>query len=322
MTEPPLASCRLYAILARDGRSAVVFRRGPSRQVLLLRWRLDSDTIEPGQWLKGRIYERRCDLSPDGELLIYFAAKWETTMSTWTAISRPPYLTALALWPKGDAWGGGGVFKNSLTIGLNHRTLAGAEAGAGVARPRAWHPLDAEQRLDSVVPKRFTVEHWSEYAGSGEDNPLHDHRLTRDGWTCQSDGQSGRYGETKGYAWVLSAPEIYARPQPGGAPGSKAIVLRRLLNAIGQRDGPWYVEDHEVLAPDGEQLRIINACSWADWQTTGDLLFAIDGRLYRLPQRHTMEKTADPLANAQLVADLGSMTFAATAPPAWAKTWP
>ena len=38
MSAPPEPSCRLYAILARDGRSAVVFRRGPSKQVLLLRW--------------------------------------------------------------------------------------------------------------------------------------------------------------------------------------------------------------------------------------------------------------------------------------------
>jgi hypothetical protein len=322
VTEPPLASCRLYAILARDGRSAVVFRRGPSRQVLVLRWRLKDDAIEPGQWLKGRIYERRCDLSPDGDLLIYFAAKWETTMSTWTAVSRTPYLTALALWAKGDAWGGGGVFKSAHVIGLNHRTIGGAQAGAGVAKPRSWHPLDAQQRLDSVIPKRFTVEHWSEHAGYGEDNPLHDHRLTRDGWTCVSGGQAGRHGETKGYAWVLSTPEIYERPQPSGAKHSGRIVLRRILNAIGQRDGPWYVEDHEVLSPDGDRLRLLKECSWADWQTTGDLLFAIGGRLYRLPQQRAGEKSDDPLANAELVADLGPLTFTPAASPVWAREWP
>ncbi len=54
----------LYAILARDARTGVVFRRGPSRQVQLIRWDLRDDTFEHGQWFKGRIYERRCDLSP------------------------------------------------------------------------------------------------------------------------------------------------------------------------------------------------------------------------------------------------------------------
>jgi hypothetical protein len=43
---------------------------------LLIKWHLKSDTFEIGQWFKGRIYERRCDLSPSGELLAYFAAKY------------------------------------------------------------------------------------------------------------------------------------------------------------------------------------------------------------------------------------------------------
>jgi len=30
------------------------------------------DGIEPGAWLKGRIYEDECDLSLDGGLLVYF----------------------------------------------------------------------------------------------------------------------------------------------------------------------------------------------------------------------------------------------------------
>ena len=70
-------SVRLYAILARESHRAVVFRRGPSKQVLLVSWNTDTDAFTEGQWLKGRIYERRCDLSPDGELLLYFAANWK-----------------------------------------------------------------------------------------------------------------------------------------------------------------------------------------------------------------------------------------------------
>ena len=109
MTQP---SARLYALIARDARRAVVFRRGPSKQVLVLLWNLKDDVLVPGQWFKGRIYERRCDLSPDGEMLAYFAAKHRGPFGTWTAVSRPPYLTALALWPKGDAWGGGALFED------------------------------------------------------------------------------------------------------------------------------------------------------------------------------------------------------------------
>ena len=65
---------RLHVILAREAPKAVVFRKGPSNRVCTVGWDLEHDTFTPGQWLKGRIYEYRSDLSPDGELLLYFAA--------------------------------------------------------------------------------------------------------------------------------------------------------------------------------------------------------------------------------------------------------
>jgi hypothetical protein len=57
----------LYA-LAREAPFALVFRRGPSKSALLIGWNTSNDTFQPGQWFKGRIYERRCDLSPTGNL--------------------------------------------------------------------------------------------------------------------------------------------------------------------------------------------------------------------------------------------------------------
>jgi hypothetical protein len=49
--------------------------------VLLIRWHLDDDTFDFGQWLKGRVYERRCDLSREGDLLLYFAANYRELIS-------------------------------------------------------------------------------------------------------------------------------------------------------------------------------------------------------------------------------------------------
>src|SRR5205814_6077285 len=90
---------RLFIILARNAPIGVVFRRGPSRWVQLIKWRTDDDTFEQGQWFHGRVYERRSDLSPDGSLLIYFANNITKRTQEdkeytydWTAISKPPYL--------------------------------------------------------------------------------------------------------------------------------------------------------------------------------------------------------------------------------------
>lgn len=307
MTEP---ACRLYVILARDGRSAVVFRRGPTKQVLVLRWWLESDRLEPGQWFKGRIYERRCDLSPDGDLLIYFAAKWQAPFETWTAVSRTPYLTALALWPKGDAWGGGGLFETPVTIGLNHLQITSPVIPG--ARKAAWHPLGAGP---TTLPGRFEVRRWSEEAaGRGEDNPVHHERIVRDGWIFIAEGDAGPYRQSE-YAWLFNAPEIYERPSPKGQ-----LTLRRLLRSIYQRNAAWYVEDFEVLR-DGASVRLIKNCSWADWQANGDLLFALDGKLYRLAAGVAGATVSSPVESANLVADLAPLRFQNVAAPDWAMAW-
>src|SRR5262252_8905258 len=103
----------LHVLLARRARVGVVLRRGPSRSVCAIGWDRDRDTFEIGQWLRGRIYERRSDLSPDGQYMIYFAmdGRWSSrTRGAWTAISIAPHLKAIALYAKGDCWHGGGLF--------------------------------------------------------------------------------------------------------------------------------------------------------------------------------------------------------------------
>ena len=80
---------RVHIILAREASAAIVIRRGPSKAVCAIQWDRSRDTFQMGQWLKGRIYERRCDLSPDNGHFIYFAmnGKWSTeAMGSWTAI--------------------------------------------------------------------------------------------------------------------------------------------------------------------------------------------------------------------------------------------
>lgn len=310
MSNPIEASCRVFALLARDGRSAVIFRRGPTRRVQLLRWWLADDRIEEGQWFNGRIYEYRCDLSPDGELLIYFAASWKGPYQSWTAISRPPYLTALALWPKGDAWGGGGVFMDATTIGLNHGATSGAIDPSHKAR---WHPLGAENT--NVIPKPFTVVRWSAYAGGGEDNPLHHHRITRDGWRLLEAGDEGPHSSGE-FGWHFRKPEVYERVSPVGG-----VRLRRVLKAIYQKNGPWYVQDFELWRDDGQRLRLLSGCSWADFDRNGDVVFALSGSLFRLSVRFAPSVSDDPRRDTKLIADLSLLKPQLRKAPEWATRW-
>jgi hypothetical protein len=200
----------MYALLARETPTAVVFRRGPSKQVLLLRWNTATDEFEEGQWLRGRIYERRCDLSPDGDLLIYFAASHKPPYGSWTAVSRPPSLTALALWPKGDCWGGGGHFVSRGHIALNHR--------------------DRETTLADgfSLPKRITVTPFGKHSGWGEDDPIWSLRLERDGWV---------------HAGVARGAIVWEKRHPL-AP--ERYTLRMAIRDIARPNGPWYRIDHSA----------------------------------------------------------------------------
>jgi hypothetical protein len=296
-------ACRLYVILARDGRSAVVFRRGPSGRVCLLRWWLGSDTFETGQWLIGRIYERRSDLSPDGELLIYFAAVHRAPLVSWTALSRPPFLTALALWPKGDCWGGGGRILSRQHVLINH----GADALA----------LGNGFRL----PPGVRVEQMGEWAGKGEDNPICHDRMVRDGWVCTDPGRASAYRFDGPARWTLEVPERYERAQPAGRGTASLARLERRLVAVGVTDGPWYDERFAVLAAAGTTLRDLGRCDWADWQSNGDLLIAQDGRILRLAAAAAVQASAEPLAGARELIDLAPMQFATCETPAWARAW-
>jgi hypothetical protein len=113
---------KLFVILAKSKPTAVILRRGPSRWFHVVQWDTRHDTFSSGAWFKGRIYEDRCDISPDGTLFLYFAHKGSRSGTAfthaWTAVSRLPWLHALVLWPQGSTWGGGGRFVDNRTVAL------------------------------------------------------------------------------------------------------------------------------------------------------------------------------------------------------------
>lgn len=184
-----LPTPRIYGIVAREQPICVIFRRGPSSVVQVLRWNTETSVISEGQWLKGRIYEQRGDLSPDGELMTYFAAKRsnpDPLKHTWTAISKPPYLTALALWFKGDSWGGGALFESSSRVLLNDPEW----------KYRQPYVPDPEK------PCRLTTAPLG--ASRGEEWPIELIRLERDGWVYDESSDVPTLTKTQG-DYVLRA---------------------------------------------------------------------------------------------------------------------
>lgn len=163
---------RIHIILAREAETALVIRRGPSNEVCTLLWDRSNDIFTMGQWFRGRLYERRCDLSPDGRHFIYFVFKGKddpVTKESWTAISRTPYLKATGLWPHGGAWNGGGLFMSNESYWLDTFWLNKTDA--------LMTPPDLQLHREAPFHNK----------DGGECPGVYYIRLQRDGWRLASE---------------------------------------------------------------------------------------------------------------------------------------
>jgi hypothetical protein len=239
---------RIHVLLASRAPLGVVIRRGPSKNVCAVLWDRRRDEFRLGQWFKGRIYERRSDLSPDGKHLIYFAisAKWQSeAKGSWTAISRAPYLKAVAIFPKGDCWHGGGLFTGKATYWLNdgygHGELRNTRE---VRRDREFQPIESF---------------------GGEDQGVYYPRLLRDGWRMTERVKVSKWKDF----------DVFEKHAPAG------WILRKIahaeLSAPAGRGCYW--DEHELICPKSGARLSFPDWEWAEIDGTR-LVWAADGKLF------------------------------------------
>jgi len=238
---------RLHILLASQARVGVVFRRGPANSVCTVGWNRDTDQFELGQWLRGRIYERRADLSPDGRHLIYFArggSRHQETKGSWTAISRAPWLHAVTLYGKGDCWQGGGLFTSNKSYWLN-----------------GCHFL---VRHDTKLIE--DVKYQPEGFFGAECPSVYYRRLLRDGWKLEMAVGPGR----------VSPCTVFAKPLPHG------WILRKFAYAdVDHPEGAGvYWDEHELEHTKRKALLAVPTWEWAERDGPA-LVWAEKGVLYR-----------------------------------------
>jgi hypothetical protein len=97
----------VFGIAATSADVVAVLRRGPSDWFHLGRWQPAARRFDAGSWLRAAVYPRRCELSPDGQLLLYRAfqgsARWSIGPN-FRAVSQLPTFTAQAAW-EASHWG-------------------------------------------------------------------------------------------------------------------------------------------------------------------------------------------------------------------------
>lgn len=195
---------RLHVITALACDKALVLRRGPSGVVASLLWNRTNGSFEMGQWLKGRIYEHRCDLSPDALHVVIFARYGDASLA-WTALSRAPWLRAIEVFPQQHTWCGGGAFDGDGRLWLNGVALPqdSVSDGLRLADPSAFSQSTDGFHMGDLYAQMMALRGWSHDSGS-----RYDAILTKPlwfGWTLELGFQLGtknRGGISNRYALV------------------------------------------------------------------------------------------------------------------------
>jgi len=226
---------RIYCLAATEAPVLAVFRRGPTQWSHVGRWDVEADRYEPGAWLRGRIFPRRSDISPDGTFLCYFAHKPTATWDhgdAWVAISRLPWLTAL------HACGTCGTWTRGYYFSTDDREEPGAD------------PLPIPWRLRSIPALQFANERrrgWIEAEDSPPRDPL-------DTW------------DERRNARML-------KPQPGGRQVLRVESMGWAGGDFGIDQAVDGIRVRYTLEADGA-LTPLDDLQWADWDRNGRLLTA------------------------------------------------
>ena len=268
-----------------------MLRRGPSDWVRLSLWRTDTDTFEHGQWLRARVYERRCDVSPDGSLFVYFARGHSgprpstdgRSEDSWMAICRPPWLTALALWWVGGTYWLGGCFPPAGPTG--ERTVF---VGGTV------EPPDQGALPEWLTPTRELP--YFDRTNEATERTVYFNRLLREGWV-PVDG--ARMDE-----WERRSPV-------------DADLTLTMTHALDLRAyGGMHVQEYGVSSQSRGDVAPLGRLTWADWDHRGRLVLAKDGRL------SAWRPDPWPAGSLDSLADFNPQTPDPQPSPEIARRWP
>ena len=296
---PEPVSARLHVILAREAPKAVIFRRGPSGQVCTFGWDLETDTFTMAQWMKGRVYEYRSDLSPDGEFMIYFAAdyrrpdtilKYTEKLREDTFGPRPEKydeynkqmqeirrdhedeIERFAATPEASSpsWTAISRAPYLKALGLWFNGTAWNGGGLFLNNKKVWLNAPSSRvatlrrarfELDFDVSQDFPFE----TSFGGECPGVYCHRLLRDGWVAKHQAENSVvYEKPLAFGWAIQKLFVSGRP---GHDGYGCYWERHRI-----------VNQERRLKIDGSGWR------WADYDAPRNrILYAKNGILYALP---------------------------------------
>ena len=235
MPELSKTPARLFVAMSKNPKKNIVLRRGPTRQVATFNWNADTGKVTLGQWLRGKIYDHRVDISPDGEHFIYLALGKHG--KTWTAVSKTPWLKALDFYPWGSTWGGGGLFYDIKSYGLS-----GQCASEDWRQNSGLTLIDIEHIYKSNLPALNRTK-----SNSGYESSAYGLKLQRDGWTLHSTAKE-------------TGDHITRFAKPCG----KKWLLVKLIGGKAKENQSAEHESHEIINIVSGEAKAFKDWEWAD----------------------------------------------------------
>ncbi|HXU90882.1 MAG TPA: hypothetical protein VFQ62_18720 [Methylomirabilota bacterium] len=235
---------RLFGIPATRAPIVAMLRRGPTEWSHIGRWDVARGVYEPGAWIRANLYPQRCDVSPDGRWLCYFTLKmpgrWKAG-STYVAISRLPWLSALAAWGTCGTWTRGAHFVDDPSVW----SVGDPDEGDAT-------PCRRKFGLVATRPASFAVER-------------------RRGWTETPDSPPRAANDMWDERRTVTMEK--ARPTRHGD-----VRLRVRGRFAAFREGQSKDVVYETAT--GDHISALDDAQWADWDADGRLLVATrNGRL-------------------------------------------
>src|SRR5262245_25474668 len=235
-------TARLHLLPAKEAPCVVIVRRKPSRTFHIIKWNTDTDQFEYGSWFNGKLYPMRCDVSFDGQWMVYLAMG--DGGNVWNGCCRVPFLKTFLEGDNVGTWNGGGFWRDRNSLSTNRWTSFRGSAP-------------------------FKIEEGS--SAGGEDFSVVIPRMERDGWTRNGANWGlERRLKSKKYRVAVDGDDGWTLQIGRSGPSLKAFYRGYLDH--GYTFEFQLPEYPEIIDPDVE---------WAAVDCRRNLVFARGGWVYR-----------------------------------------
>ena len=249
MSTKPMKS-RIHLLAAKKAPTIVILQRKRAKLFHVITVDTQTLRVRQGSWFRGRLYVMRCDVSFDGQFMVYLATG--KPYKSWSGLCRLPWLTTLVHVEGVGANWGGGYFRSPRVLATNYWDLKTVSVTAEIPFKLAPGPVTG-----------FT---------SGDLGILY-RRFARDGFRRLGDrwGKEEEFADP--YRVICTGDDGWGNKPSRHHPQLEVRYLGYIHSA------------HQFAFSLAEHPDVLAGASWATWDSDGDLWVARPGAVERFALR-------------------------------------